>query len=433
MLSVKIDHSTAYPVEVIILKIGEFARKHAISINTVRYYINMGLILPEATNKQYRFNEQNMQDVELILQLKQYGFPIGQIHEILSLMRISNLASQDDVLEYIDILENKKGKLHAELNRLQQTIAELGEYIETIRSMHDKLAVRPRHIGVPIEFMPMLCCPHCTGNLGFADASIENGHILGAQLSCQCGYHASIMNGILVTQGRHISELDSPDLDRKFYKDLPASWVSLFQRSYNWIFSRMRQMDLKNKVVMENHINCYFFLYVMLGKIDPDALYIVSDKYPEIVTLYKELIESQNLNLKILFLADSSFKYPLRPNCVDLYIDYCSINEYSIFETQNDLIDVMRPYFKEGADMLGTYFYFDSGSASHRKLMAEYPICFRQNYLLHHFNGLMQRNAFNLIATKNNGYVTDAGSKNRNFTFHVAGDKLHLQSYHYKI
>lgn len=414
------------------MKIGTFAAQFGISINTVRYYVNTGLLLPESINKQHRFNEHNAEDMRLILRLKKFGFTIGQIHDILSLIRISNLAVGEDVQDYIHILEQQHDALQHELDCMQQTIGELDAYINSMRSIKTNKNAQPRRTGVPIEFMPILCYPHCQTTLNFADTTIENGQILSARLSCNCGYWASIIDGILVTDGRNISQYDSPDLDRKFYKDLPASWVSLFQRSYNWIFGHMRTIDLKGKIVMENHINCYFFLYAMLGRLDHNALYIISDKYPEMVALYKELIESQDMDLKILYLSDSTFDYPLKHGSVDVYIDYCSINEYSIFETENDLIDVMHPYLKPNANILGTYFYFDSGSASHHKLIAEYPTCLRKNYLLHHFMEIVRREELKLIASENIGYVSDEGSKNRNFSFHVAGDKLYLQSYHYR-
>lgn len=412
------------------MKIGEFARRFSTNINTIRYYVNNGLLVPETRNKQYRFNEQTIEDMKLIIRLKQFRFSIGQIHEILSLTRVSNLTAHDDILDYAAILEEKKVFLNTELNTLQLSIKELENYIENIRKLCDTHTARVRKTGVPLEALQFLCCPHCESTLNFSDTSIENGQIINANVACACGYKASIVNGIFITEGRQISEYDFPDLDRKFYKDLPASWMTLFQRSYNWVYNKMRTVDLKGKVVLENHINCYFFLYTVLAKLDPGAIYIVSDKYPEVVTLYKELIENQNLGLKILFLADSTFHYPLRRGCVDLYIDYCAMNEYSIFDTKTDLLDIVHPFCKHDADILGTYFYFDPRSASHRKLLHEYPVCRTDNYLLSHFEECTRRNALSMLDSELNGYVTEVGSKNRNFTFHVGGDRLYLHSYH---
>ncbi len=411
------------------MKISDFANKFSTNINTVRYYVNSGLLIPEKRNKQYRFNDQNIEDMSLIKLLKQFDFSIGEIHDILSLVRFSRLTAKDDIYDYLSILDHKKSLLLAESNRIQQAILELEKYSKTVQKMANQQEKKLSTIGVPIAFMNYICCPNCHTNLSFCDAQIENNQIMQAALTCDCGYKAAIINGILITEGRNISEYDSPDLDRKFYKDLPASWVSLFQKSYNWLNNRMQKMDLKNKIVYENHINCYFFLYTILGKLPKDALYIVSDKYLEVITLYKDLIEKQNLGYNILFIADSSHQLPLKKASIDLYIDYCSSNEYAFFNTDDDLFTITIPYLSPDAQILGTYFYFDPGSRSHHKLLQEYPTCLSQNYLLSHLKELVRHHQLQVIDKENNGFAVDDASKNRNFSFHNRGDKIHLYSY----
>ncbi len=411
------------------MKISGFAKRFGIGINTVRYYVNCGLLLPEVHNKQFRFNEKCAEDMKLILLLKQFDFSIAEIQSTLSLMRLSNLTAKDDVADFINILENKKGVLRAESLRYEQAAEELGKYIATVREQYDRPAALPRKMGVPIEMLQYLCCPHCGASLSLKEADLVSGQIMRADVSCPCGYKASIKNGIFVTEGRSISELDSPDLDRKFYKDLPVSWVTLFQRSFNWMLGQMSRMDLSGKVVLENHINCYFFLFSRLDKIDRNAYYIISDKYPEIVALFKGLIEQQNPDLKILFLADSSFRYPIKKGCVDLYIDYCSINEYAVFNPEGSLLDIVLPHLHENSEVLGTYFYFEPASASHRKLLQLYPTCAPQNYLMGFFRSIVKKAKLQYAAEENIGSVTDWGGANRNFLFHVANDPMTLHSY----
>lgn len=417
------------------MKIGDFAKKFSTNANTVRYYVNAGLLIPERHNSQYRFTRQCEEDMALIRLLKQFDFSIPEIHELLSLKRLSNLSAKDDIADYLDILEHKRGVLKAEISRLEQATDELEKYTESIRRLGDLQAVKAKKLGVPLEFMRILCCPSCESALNLTDAQVVGGQIMNAGVSCACGYQAVIKNGMFITNGRDISELDSPDVDRKFYKDLPLSWVTLFERSYNWMFNRMKGMRLGGKVMLENHINCYFFLYryIVMQSLDQGDYYIISDKYPEMVALYKELIEQQNLDVKILFLADSSFKYPIRKNCVDIYVDYCSTNEYSIFNTKNQLFDIVMPYLKPNADVLGTYFYFDHNSASHAHLLREYPICLPQNYYIEHLESVVKSHPLRLLCQEELGYVDEAGSANRNFTFHVAGDRMYLRSFHYLV
>jgi len=412
-----------------IMKISQFANRFGLGINTVRYYVNAGLIVPEKRNGQNIFNEQNLEEMELVLMLKRCGFSIDQIHKTISLTRISNLTTKDDIQDYLAILHEQQDYLMLRSEQLQQSIDDLGKYIDEIQKRGDDVILQSSKCGVPIEFMPYLCCPHCDRSLNFKDTTIINTQIIKAQAICECGYGFKIENGILITEGGFISEYDFPDLDRKFYKDLPASWITLFQKSYNWMYAQWKDMKLKGKIVLENHINCYFFLYTVLNRLDKDVLYIISDKYREIVELYKSLIEIQNPELKILYIADSTLNYPLRKECVDLFVDYCAINEHAIFDSEDDLIGLMLPFMKKEAHVLGTYFYFDNNSPSYHKLLEEYPPCRPHNYLLSFYKHLVRRYSMKLIKEELDGYVTDACGANRNFSFHVAGDRMSLLSY----
>ncbi|MEG1824598.1 MAG: hypothetical protein RR501_07455, partial [Cloacibacillus sp.] len=62
-----------------------------------------------------------------------------------------------------------------------------------------------------------------------------------------------------------------------------------------------------------------------------DALYIITDKYPELVAIYKGLIDKLGLERDILYVATASSLLPLKENSVDLYIDFDSANEYALF------------------------------------------------------------------------------------------------------
>ena len=55
------------------MKIGEFAKKYGVTKNTVRYYIEHGLLVPES-GLQYQFGKQEEEDMELILKMKTQFF-----------------------------------------------------------------------------------------------------------------------------------------------------------------------------------------------------------------------------------------------------------------------------------------------------------------------------------------------------------------------
>ena len=85
------------------MKIGELTKKYGVSSQTIRYYVKMGLLIPETKEKQYVFNEQSCEDLELILRLKKFDLSLSDIHRILSLNRISHFVSQEDRNTYRSI------------------------------------------------------------------------------------------------------------------------------------------------------------------------------------------------------------------------------------------------------------------------------------------------------------------------------------------
>ena len=106
-------------------------------------------------------------------------------------------------------------------------------------------------------------------------------YIYDGRLTCSCGYHAVVDDGIVITPNGYNGEVDKPDLTRELYKDLPPSLISLFQRSYNYMKEELEEMDLSGKVVMETYINAWFFLHNHQQCFSPKGFYIVVDKYPE--------------------------------------------------------------------------------------------------------------------------------------------------------
>lgn len=111
---------------------------------------------------------------------------------------------------------------------------------------------------------------------------------------------------------------------------------------------------------MENYVNAWFFMHNHLKYLNLKSMHIVVDKFPETLAMYKELIDKQNFDLDILYIADSGLKLPLKHNCVDLLIDYFAANEHN-FYSDTFFLEEIKPYLSDNALVLGTYFYFEGG------------------------------------------------------------------------
>lgn len=118
--------------------IGEISKIVNISANTLRYYDEIGLLKPSLINNsnQYRYySDAQIKDVTFVMEMKQYGFTLYEIKEIMQ-----NRNNQK--LKYM--LEKKRIKLHNEIERLMDSSFLLEKRISEIVKEEDLKTKRGR-------------------------------------------------------------------------------------------------------------------------------------------------------------------------------------------------------------------------------------------------------------------------------------------------
>lgn len=116
--------------------VGEFAKLHHISKQTLIYYDRIGLFQPQITDKQngYRYyTAEQLETLDTIFILKEIGLPLKEIRLFLQKRapeRALELLSQQQ-----QTLEQKICRLQQIQNKLQYKIASLQEAIHTIPSL----------------------------------------------------------------------------------------------------------------------------------------------------------------------------------------------------------------------------------------------------------------------------------------------------------
>lgn len=93
-------------------KIGEFAKLTNLSVKTLRYYNEIGLLLPEEVDiySGYRYyGDRNLEEIRIIKQLKEAGFTLEEI------INKWNHFSEED-------FENKKQELYQKQLELDKSI-----------------------------------------------------------------------------------------------------------------------------------------------------------------------------------------------------------------------------------------------------------------------------------------------------------------------
>ncbi|MCQ6325313.1 MerR family transcriptional regulator, partial [Bacillus cereus] len=64
------------------MKISKFAEVNNVSVDTIRHYMDLGLVISEKKGSHYFFDEYCQKDIELILEYKWLGFSLYEIKEL---------------------------------------------------------------------------------------------------------------------------------------------------------------------------------------------------------------------------------------------------------------------------------------------------------------------------------------------------------------
>ena len=119
------------------MKIGEFSDLFGLAPETVRYYVNKGLLVPVSKNERYDFDNVDVDDMRLLMKLKSFRFSLSEIHRIMSLRRLSNFDSKKELMDYIDILNHQKKNMLLEKKEIDSIINAIKHEIASATGKHN--------------------------------------------------------------------------------------------------------------------------------------------------------------------------------------------------------------------------------------------------------------------------------------------------------
>ncbi|HLJ97907.1 MAG TPA: MerR family transcriptional regulator [Gemmataceae bacterium] len=108
--------------------IGEFSRITGLTIKTLRFYHEKGILIPACVEDQsgYRYYDpRQIEKARLITRLRDMEFSLEQINDL--------LASYDDEADIVDFLERQKGILEAQMRRHRTIVDSLNQILRTER------------------------------------------------------------------------------------------------------------------------------------------------------------------------------------------------------------------------------------------------------------------------------------------------------------
>lgn len=315
--------------------------------------------------------------MEKIEKLKAAGLHLKEIEEWFSCETLAG----EDAGQRIKALETQvMERLEREERRLQKAIGRLNQEILEIRNQEESASK-----GIPLEMLSILCCPVCKQKLQYEHARISGTELWRADVSCECGYHAVIRDGIFFSKEIMAKEEIVPiDKNRETYGRLKPNGVNQLQKNFHWILKRLTEMDLHKKVVFENFVNTICFLSTGLSYLDQDALYIIADSDEMVIKDIKQRMEAFGGKYKILFLVQNSLNYPLKDGSVDVIIDYFHSEIVQNFGLST-LEMLMLPYIHSNSRAVGIYTYVKKGRKTLKKTKEMFPASWEGRFVLKEF------------------------------------------------
>lgn len=343
------------------MNIKEFSTKHNISVMTIRFYIESGLLKPQKDKNNWVFDDADSRVIQEILIYKNCGFSLESIKELIDLCH-KPVCDEKKRLEAIrSLLLGERVRLNREQMEICDAICMLDRECDSkTESVHTVNSI-------PLRLFELIACPYCGQSLEWEQAVISRNAILSGIGKCSCGFEAKIEDGILFCPEKPI--IQTVDTNLETIRKRTARDISTLEKYFLWMFERLNAMDLKGKVLFEDVINliCFTAKALPLLKYPPDI--ILSDSLPGAVRYYAAALHSIRPDCGVLLIVDDGVHHPLKKGCLDIVLDYCS-SEIVQSYGYSSLFSLMRSYMKPEAIALGRFSHLHKHKGQIKRFIA---------------------------------------------------------------
>lgn len=406
------------------MKIGTFARKFNINISTIRFYIGNGLLTPCRVGGQYEFDAECVSDMEKILKYKRYSFSLEKIQLLFFMEKASRF--QDEVVLQVctDILKNKRKQLIKEKEDLTSFIDELEKEIENLPSC---ASGEVPEAGVPFSIIPYLYCPICQKPLKLDNASLSNGSIGKGVLSCECGYTADIVDGIVFcrefqedTPFKAFENVESVMAMKDQFSPL---YRKLIAKTYLWMFNRISGQINANRIIMTGPFP-FNFMLEYTDNLGRDNTYIICDPSLKRIEKMKKYLSSWKYN--IVYIVGKPDQLPLKLGSVDIFVDdYSTVNSlftYGTYSTEH-----IAPLLKTTGEVVGIFTTYQHAPKSLANFKKDHPDFEPEKMTLSALKYRWSESGVKLIEDKSAGSTTPG---ELHYPQNVIGEIIEVHGYH---
>lgn len=337
------------------MRIGEFSKKYNITHDTVRHYIDIGLLIPKKEGHHYRFDETHDRDISKIIELKKLDFSLIEIQKILNFKRLAGKNSKEYISYYSKVLEDKKKYILECQNRYETIESILSKKIEDLISSGEKTK---NTLGIKIESLEILHCPKCNESLNISDGNIENNMIINGRILCNCGYRAYIENGIYIGNncGEDLSNKKEIPSKLDFMEYSSTEFINFFYDGMSEIIENIKDNVTSPKYILELENCSGTFLMQYIEDLPEETTYILINNDKTRLERLKNNLELNNIHDRFIFICEDFNCIPIKTNSIDLIVDHWMTKEYAS-EKKEFLLDKLSKLLKQDGELLGAYPY----------------------------------------------------------------------------
>src|SRR6056297_1009534 len=343
------------------MKIKEFSNKFSLSYDTIRYYMKLNLINPQKSGGHYEFDQEDQNDIEEILKLKEMEFSLDEIKEILSFKRIGRLSNYQKNSYYQNLYQEKIKKIEKRIIDLKDAKKALNTHLKRLKKENNE---KQNDLSLNLNSLNLFACPVCGSDLTLSAKEIENNRIHQGSLNCSCGEKILIHDGILYTKEiydsenkEEIFEIDSIHHITDYINETDSEFMEQSYQSLEWLKNRIDYSNLESKTILEPGSGYGLLIRNIYDQLPENAIYICVEHKPELNRYLKSLLELSAAGPEIIFLTAELPNLPLKENSLDYLIDYSGISNYS-FHNQGFLPELLLRYFKDHFMMIAIFIIY---------------------------------------------------------------------------
>lgn len=401
------------------MRIGEFSKKNNISIETIRHYIDLELIIPYKKGGQYEFDENSQKNLNKVLELKSLGFTLNEVKTILVYESLGKFTLEDSNL-LNGIFKLKEKEINKKIKELSIMDEKLKNKIKEIAAKEEKKSI---NIGIHINMLKYFSCLSCGGDLNLEEGNIKNNKIIDGRLKCDCGSEYNIENGILIIENNNRDNENSyENIMEDYLKDTDFSYISNIKKGLDWGHNNLEKLDLNNKVLLEIGSGLGFTLRNLYNILN-NSVYIAIDNDINKHIYLKSILENSNLNNNIILICTDFKKIPIKEETIDVFLDCSGSSNYWIEKNDFSINDILK-YLKKDAYVLLSYIIF-------KKIKIDNSINIenRKNFNIKHIKEEIKKYRFNLIDEIATDYLTKPSTYENYFD---KGEEVYTYMYYGK-